>query len=396
MSAALPGPKERSQRSTRPATPSAAGGGSSGSPSHASIEVQRGRELIQAPLFEARTIRPGRRQHREDARADRHLPAPGLALPVLDRRPRAAGSRRAARSSSPRGRPRAPPAPAALACLEPALAVRVEARLVDVLDQAAALALRHAVARARLRDGQRLAREHEQRAAHRQVLDERALVVELAVEVGDRQLVHAGPGRQVHGRRVGRVQADEAAGRPRSGPRRARRGPAGGVAPAVRGARSTSIFLTPGSWHGAVPRSARAPAAIYSLRLVQFAWKFGVVMLVALALTVLPGGGGALDVVLTLLTIAFFAAIAFLVFRLYRQYHFELETLDSSLRLALYGSLGLARADVHGDRPPLRRRRRGRAPVVRAAGGRLLRDLLGLDALPALRVGRFRAPVTHL
>ena len=81
---------------------------------------------------------------------------------------------------------------------------------------------------------------------------------------------------------------------------------------------------------------------IYSLSPVQFAWKFGVVMLVALALEVLPGGGDALDVVLTLLTIAFFAAIAFLVYRLYRQYHFDLETLDTSLRLGLYGSLALA------------------------------------------------------
>jgi hypothetical protein len=81
---------------------------------------------------------------------------------------------------------------------------------------------------------------------------------------------------------------------------------------------------------------------IYSLPPVQFAWKLGVVMLIALALTVLPGGGAALDVVLTLLTIAFFAAIAFLVFRLHRQYRIELETLDSSLRLALYGSLALA------------------------------------------------------
>ncbi len=87
---------------------------------------------------------------------------------------------------------------------------------------------------------------------------------------------------------------------------------------------------------------AEGVGAIYSLRFVQFAWKFGVVMVIALALTVLPGGGAALDVVLTLLTIAFFAAIAFLVFRLHRQYRFELETLDASLRLALYGSLGLA------------------------------------------------------
>jgi hypothetical protein len=75
---------------------------------------------------------------------------------------------------------------------------------------------------------------------------------------------------------------------------------------------------------------------------VQFAWKFGVVMLVALALTVLPGGGNALDVVLTLLTLTFFAAIAFLVYRLYRQYRFDLDALQPNLRLALYGSLALA------------------------------------------------------
>lgn len=75
---------------------------------------------------------------------------------------------------------------------------------------------------------------------------------------------------------------------------------------------------------------------------MQFAWKLGVVALIALALTVLPGGGNALDVVLTLLTITFFAAIAFLVYRLYRQYRLDLDSLATSLRLALYGSLALA------------------------------------------------------
>jgi hypothetical protein len=74
---------------------------------------------------------------------------------------------------------------------------------------------------------------------------------------------------------------------------------------------------------------------------VQFAWKFGVIALIALAIVVLPGGGNALDVVLTLLTIAFFTAIALLVYRLFRQYRIELESLDATLRLALYGSLGL-------------------------------------------------------
>jgi drug/metabolite transporter (DMT)-like permease len=75
---------------------------------------------------------------------------------------------------------------------------------------------------------------------------------------------------------------------------------------------------------------------------VQFAWKFGVIALIALALVVLPGGGSALDVVLTLLTIAFFAAIAVLFYRLYRQYRIDLETLSDTLRLVLYGSVGLA------------------------------------------------------
>ena len=75
---------------------------------------------------------------------------------------------------------------------------------------------------------------------------------------------------------------------------------------------------------------------------MQFAWRFGVVALIALGLVVLPGGGSALDVVLTALTIAFFAAIAFLGYRLYRQYRFELDTLPGNQRLALYGSIGLA------------------------------------------------------
>ena len=75
---------------------------------------------------------------------------------------------------------------------------------------------------------------------------------------------------------------------------------------------------------------------------MQFAWKFGVVMLVALALVLLPGGGNALDVALTLLTLAFLGAIAVLAYRLHRQYRMEIDSLDPNLRLALYGSVGLA------------------------------------------------------
>ena len=75
---------------------------------------------------------------------------------------------------------------------------------------------------------------------------------------------------------------------------------------------------------------------------MQLAWKFGVIALVALVIVVLPGGGNALNVVLTALTIAFLAALAFLGYRLYHQYRLDLDSLDPNLRLALFGSLGLA------------------------------------------------------
>jgi hypothetical protein len=75
---------------------------------------------------------------------------------------------------------------------------------------------------------------------------------------------------------------------------------------------------------------------------VQLAWKLGVVALVALVLLLLPGGGAALEVTLALLTIAFFAAIAFLGYRLFRQYRFELDSLTDRQRLVLYASLGAA------------------------------------------------------
>ena len=75
---------------------------------------------------------------------------------------------------------------------------------------------------------------------------------------------------------------------------------------------------------------------------MQFAWKLGVVALIALVLVVLPGGGNALDVVLALLSVVFLAAIAFLGYRLYSQYRLDIDTLEPNTRLALYGSIGLA------------------------------------------------------
>jgi drug/metabolite transporter (DMT)-like permease len=75
---------------------------------------------------------------------------------------------------------------------------------------------------------------------------------------------------------------------------------------------------------------------------VKAARNFAIVALVALAIVLLPGGGSALNVALTVLTIAFFAAIAYFGYRLYRDYRFNLESLETRQRLVLYSSIGLA------------------------------------------------------
>ena len=73
---------------------------------------------------------------------------------------------------------------------------------------------------------------------------------------------------------------------------------------------------------------------------MTFARNFAIVMLVALALTALPGGGQTLNVVMTLLSILFFTAIALFGYRLYRENQFALDSLSDRQRLVLYGSIG--------------------------------------------------------
>jgi uncharacterized protein involved in cysteine biosynthesis len=75
---------------------------------------------------------------------------------------------------------------------------------------------------------------------------------------------------------------------------------------------------------------------------VRTALNFAIVALIALALFLLPGGGPALTVALTVLTIAFFVAIAFFGYRLYREHRFTLESLSTRERAVLYASIGLA------------------------------------------------------
>ena len=69
---------------------------------------------------------------------------------------------------------------------------------------------------------------------------------------------------------------------------------------------------------------------------------FSILALVALGFAVLPGGDATLNVLLTLLGIVFFAAIALLGYRLYREHRFTLESLAEVERLVLYASVALA------------------------------------------------------
>ena len=75
---------------------------------------------------------------------------------------------------------------------------------------------------------------------------------------------------------------------------------------------------------------------------MKLALKLAIVALIALVLTVAPGGGPPLDVFLTLLTIAFFVTVGLFGFRLFREHRFTLDALEDRQRLVLYGSIGLA------------------------------------------------------
>ena|SRR5215213_5350740 len=75
---------------------------------------------------------------------------------------------------------------------------------------------------------------------------------------------------------------------------------------------------------------------------MKLAIYWAIIALVALAIVVLPGGGPALNVVMTLLSIAFFAAIAMFAYRLYHDQRFTIDALSDRQRLVLYASIGVA------------------------------------------------------
>lgn len=75
---------------------------------------------------------------------------------------------------------------------------------------------------------------------------------------------------------------------------------------------------------------------------MRTAINWAIVLLIALAATVIPGGGPTLNVIMSALSIAFFVAIALFVYRLYMQNRFTIDSLSDRQRIVLYGSIGVA------------------------------------------------------
>ncbi len=64
------------------------------------------------------------------------------------------------------------------------------------------------------------------------------------------------------------------------------------------------------------------------------------IALIALAITVIPGGDNATETVFTALTMGFLVAIAFFVYRLHQENQLSIYTLSDRWRAVLYGAIG--------------------------------------------------------
>ena len=73
---------------------------------------------------------------------------------------------------------------------------------------------------------------------------------------------------------------------------------------------------------------------------LQTARNVAIILLLALAVVVLPGGGNAATAVVTALSLAFLAAIGFFAAGLYRRSQFTLSALPDSRRALLYSAVG--------------------------------------------------------
>lgn len=73
---------------------------------------------------------------------------------------------------------------------------------------------------------------------------------------------------------------------------------------------------------------------------MQTARNVAIIALLALAITVLPGGDAAAETVLVALSMAFLVAIAWFCFRLYNEQQMTLAMMPDGRRAILFGSIG--------------------------------------------------------
>jgi hypothetical protein len=82
---------------------------------------------------------------------------------------------------------------------------------------------------------------------------------------------------------------------------------------------------------------------------VRTARNITIIMLLALVVAFLPGGGNAAEAVLTALTMGLLAGIAWMVYTVSRENQLTLATLSDGRRAALYGAVGLIALLIAGS-----------------------------------------------
>jgi len=82
---------------------------------------------------------------------------------------------------------------------------------------------------------------------------------------------------------------------------------------------------------------------------MRTARNIAIIMILALGVAFVPGGGNAADAVLTLLTIGFLVGIAWLLYTLSRQNELTLATLSDGRRAVLYGAFGMIALLIAGS-----------------------------------------------
>jgi len=74
---------------------------------------------------------------------------------------------------------------------------------------------------------------------------------------------------------------------------------------------------------------------------VKAARNVAIIMLLALGVAFLPGGGNAVETILTAITMCFLAGIAWMLYTLSRQNQLTLATLSDGRRAIFYGAFGM-------------------------------------------------------